>query len=171
MKETPSFQPQNQDESGHIPTSAEAHLDTFFHSPSFHDGVSNLVENSPISAEDLLEMCAGDERLMKVYENLVRSAIRYVETILELDYEARNNTSYDPETVSRKDQERRFAHNAFIDATNMMSRELARADKDNTFFATVITRLPDGTYSRPPYTLFAMQFAMSYYLMKHPELT
>lgn len=149
----------------------ETHLTAFYHSPSFHDGASNLAETCPVPAKQLLEMCEGNERLLKVYEDLVKQATRYVETILELDYEARNQQNYDPEMVSTKDRERRFAHNAFIDATNRMSRELDRAGEDNSAFAKVIFRLPDGTYSRPPYTLFAMQFAMSYYMMKHPNLT
>lgn len=149
----------------------EGHLSEFYNSPSFHDNAVALARSSPMSATHLLEVCTGNERLISVYYELVRQSIRYVETILELDYEARNQVNYDPEVVMRKDQERRFAHNAFIDTTNRMSRELAKAGEDNSFFASIITKLPDGSYSRPPYTLFAMQFAMSYYLAQHPELT
>lgn len=149
----------------------EGHLNEFFNSPSFHDNAVQLSESSPVSAPRLFELCADNERLIGVYDDLVKQSIRYVETILELDSEARNQINYDPEVVMRKDQERRFAHNAFIDATNRMSRELAKAGEDNSFFASIITKLPDGSYSRPPYTVFAMQFAMSYYVAQHPSLT
>ena len=155
----------------HVDVVDEGHLSEFYNSPSFHDSAVSLAQSSPVSAPYLFELCTSNERLVGVYNELVKQSIRYVETILELDYEARNKVDYDPEVVMRKDQERRFAHNAFIDTTNRMSRELAKAGEDNSFFASIITKLPDGSYSRPPYTLFAMQFAMSYYLAQHPELT
>lgn len=146
-------------------------LDTFYHSESFHDGIKNLTQHCPISAQKLLEMCQGNEQLMKTYDDLVKQAIRYVETILELEDEMSHPDRYDKDLIVTRDRARGFAHNAFIDVTNKMSRELARAGKDNRFFTSVITKLPNGSYSRPPYTLFAMQFAMSYYTGKHPELT
>lgn len=172
MKESqPTPVPQPQENHHASPLVEETHLDAFYQSPSFRDGAISLAEGSPISAKDLIEMCEGNERLLIVYDDLVKQATRYVETILELDYEAKNKVNYDPETVAAKDRQRRLAHNAFIDSTNRMSRELYRAGEDNSAFAKVINKLPDGTYSRPPYTLFAMQFAMSYYTMKHPDLT
>ncbi len=146
-------------------------LDTFYHSESFHDGSKNLAESSPISAQKLLKVCEGNELLMKAYNELVKQAVRYVETILELVDEVNHPERYDKDLIQMRDRARGFAHNAFIDATNRMSRELNRAGEDNKFFASVITKLSDGSYSRPPYTLFAMQFAMSYYLSRHPELT
>ena len=155
----------------HLEDSEQLPLDTFYHSESFHDGVKNLAEHCPISAKKLLEMCQGNEQLMKTYDDLVKQAIRYVETILELQDEISHPDRYDKELIMTRDRARGFAHTAFIDVTNKMSRELAGAGKDNKFFASVIIKLPNGSYSRPQYTLFAMQFAMSYYLSRHPELT
>lgn len=130
----------------HVDLVEEGHLSEFYNSPSFHDNAVLLAQSSPVSASSLFESCVGNERLISVYDELVKQSIRYVETILELDYEVRNQINYDPEVVMRKDQERRFAHNAFIDSTNKMSRELAKAGEDNSFFASIITKLPDGVH-------------------------
>lgn len=160
-----------QQEQGQVDNPRELPLDTFYHSELHNAEIKILTEHCPISAQKLLEMCEGDEVLMKAYENLVKQSIRYVETILELEEEMSHPDRYDKDLIVTRDRARGFAHTVFIDTTNKMSLELSRAGKDNAFFASVITRLSDGSYSRPPYTLFAMQFAMSYYLGRHPELT
>lgn len=105
-----------------------------------------------------------------MYTDLVKQAIRYVETIIELEEEINNPDRFDREMIQMRDKARGFAHTAFIDATNRMSRSLYKAEKDNSFFGNVIIPQGNGHYSRPPYTKFAMQFAMSYYFYLHPEL-
>lgn len=62
--------------------------------------------------------------LLKLKSNLIKSAIRYSHLRVEwrlIDLEARKNMN----------QERTFAHNAFIDSCNILSREMSKIGENN----------------------------------------
>lgn len=101
-------------------------------------GYGNL--EPAISPEKLQELCEGDSVLERCLEGMFTYVNRYAHDVysmmieqMELS-EKRENGEDSPEdfqALKETDERRHHLHNALMDSINLLSRELAKREKDN----------------------------------------
>ncbi len=95
--------------------------------------------NSTINVDFIKKECEGNEILEKLFNDMLNYLYRYTETVFEYNEILSNDISQD--TINQKLKEleeiRKKVHNATIDSINILSRQLAKFGKDNSWIDQV----------------------------------
>lgn len=112
-----------------------------------------------ILPEKLEDICKEDPTLKQSLESMFTYVTRYAHDIYSMMLEQRElsdkrergeNTLEDAQELARTDERRHNLHEALIDSVNLLSRELAKRDKDNSWMNEVVSN------GRAGYARFAL---------------
>lgn len=126
------------------------------------------LEKPAIDPEDLKALCEDDPVLMKCYEDMIVYCNRYAHDVFTMLYEQKvveemrkkgEDTQEAFEELKVIDQKRHLLHNAVMDAINLVSRELGKRGKDNSWLLS-ITGGKKWESCRAEYMTFAL---LTYY--------
>lgn len=114
-----------------------------------------------ISPEELESLCAGNEKLKSLYEQMVQKCFEYTADVFKLKKIVQKDVNSRDEEwradVEKSDMERHILHETTMDSINILSRNLKEEGRSNEW----IRNIANG---RSAYTRFAIAFAFSYYL-------
>ncbi|MEI6810767.1 MAG: DUF3232 domain-containing protein [Candidatus Nomurabacteria bacterium] len=138
----------------------------FNHDPFSNNEVVSSMEKegyntmSPaIDPETLRLECEGDPILIKLYEQMIKKCQEYSHDVFNMMYEqktieemrARNEDTQEAMIeLSAIDKTRHYSHNSLMDSINILSRSLAKAEKDNSWMLEV------SSGGRATYAIFAL---------------
>ena len=134
--------------------------------PEAYENMSESFEEArPVISEKELEtLCSGNEQLEKLLESMIEYSLRYAEDVWSMHIFV-NEGGFDSEDGAEKfaelDAARTILHNALIDSIAILSRNLNKEGKDNSWVQT----LADGTsLNRASCGSFALLLVYNRYL-------
>ena len=91
--------------------------------------------NSTIDIDFIEKECKGNEILEKLFNKMLNYLYRYTEIVFEYNEILKSDISQDEINQRFKEIEetRKRIHNATIDSINILSRQLAKFNKDNSW--------------------------------------
>ncbi len=122
------------------------------------------LENPVIDPNELKSLCEGDTILMQCYESMISYCYRYAHDVFNMLYEQKiieemrekgEDTKEAYEEMVVIDANRHLLHNALMDSINLVSRELAKKNKDNSWLREIIGN-KQWEYARAEYATFAL---------------
>ena len=115
------------------------------------------IKSPPISLLELESLCEGNEILEDILKNVLKSCLDYTITVAEFKKKLSESKGKVTEDVQDIDTLRRSVHNRNIDDINILSRTLAKYQKDNSWMSTGGM---DGQ-NRAAYGRFALTLTLS----------
>lgn len=150
----------------------------FFHHETEPEEIFHTMEESGYSSlspaidpEDLRELCEDVPVLKTCYEQMITYCTRYAHDVFNMMYEQSllsdlrekgEDTEEMYEELKVIDSNRHNLHEAMMDSVNLLSRQLAKHDKDNEWMREVIAG------GRASYATFAM---LTFYRMYSTMIT
>ena len=138
----------------------------FFHHQNNPEELFSQLEESgygsmkpAITQEDLEELCAGDQTLQLCHKQMNEYCTRYAHDVFNMMYEQSRLSELrekDEDTEEARaelkvlDTNRHNLHEAMMDSVNLMSRQLAKKEKDNEWMRELVAG------GRAGYATFAM---------------
>ncbi len=122
-----------------------------------NEGYSSL--EPAISPEKLKNLCENDPILIQCYESMISYCNRYAHDVFNMMYEQKiieemnknkEDTTEAYEELKVIDRNRHNLHEALMDSINLLSRELAKREIDNTWMHEVVSG------GRATYGIFAL---------------
>ena len=123
------------------------------------------INNPYASLVQLETLCQGDEVLESCLDDVISYSLRYAETVCRFEQIVLGEGQVANEDGQREEIElvRSTIHDSTIDAINILSRNLKRSGKENSW----ITKLTNG--GRAAYGKFAVLIAFEAVLTKEGE--
>ena len=120
--------------------------------------LDSIIKNLPKRAKELEEISKQNPDSERAFFSLVRQSFRYLQTIIDLQ-NSRDEHGIGSAEGGEADSGRTRCHNATIDAINIWSRSLHRANIDNSFLSGVLSK----PLNRAVYGMFAVGLVLDIY--------
>ena len=122
------------------------------------------IKNPFVTFESLESLCQGNETLEYCLHEMVIHSLRYTETVCKFEQIVKRGQASNEDGMRKEIESLRTAvHDSTIDSINLLSRNLKKAGKDNSWINLLVTG------NRPAYMLFAMAIAFEVVLTKKGE--